>query len=367
MTLIVRFFLYAILVISYSVYASDSLRFIGEANIPTGEKFQETEIGGLSGITFDSETNRILAISDDRSFVNEARFYEFDLAINEKSFSVKPAKVVKLKNKNGEFFKPGVVDFEGITFYGKDILASSEGLTNSPEPTVPELYLFSRNGDFKELVTIPEKFLLPNKNNPQDKMYGSRDNKAFESLSTSLDGKTTFMASEDAIFQDGPITTVSYGAHVRVILYQNLKPTSEVAYEIEKIENMKNADPAAGDNGLVDIAAIDSKNFYTMERSYLLPPINKNIIRIFKCQITTSTTDVSKMDSLKGAAFKPVEKTLVANLDDYLPLLNPGRLDNIEGITFGPVLANGKRSLIVVSDNNFNKGQRTLFMAFEIK
>ena len=373
MTLIVRFFLYAILVNSYSLYASDSLRFIGAVNIPTGEKFQETEVGGLSGITFDPATNRVLVISDDRSFINEARFYEFDLSLSEKSFSVKPAKVVKLKNRDGEFFKPGTVDFEGVSLYGKDILASSEGSINSPVPTSPELYLFSRDGDFKEMINIPDKFLLPKnskgniKENIKEKEYGSRDNKSFEALSTSLDGKVTFMASEDALFQDGPITTTTNGAHVRVIVYHNLKPVSEFAYEIEKIENLKNAAPTVGDNGLVDIAAIDSKNFYVMERSYLLPPINKNVIRIFKCRITNTTTDVSKIDSFQGASFNAVEKILVANLDDYLPLMDPGRLDNIEGITFGPVLANGKRSLIIVSDNNFNKVQRTLFMAFEIK
>jgi hypothetical protein len=40
-------------------------------------------------------------------------------------------------------------------------------------------------------------------------------------------------------------------------------------------------------------------------------------------------------------------------------------LDNIEGITFGPTV-NGKRTLILVSDNNFNPAQFTQFVAFTV-
>jgi hypothetical protein len=43
-----------------------------------------------------------------------------------------------------------------------------------------------------------------------------------------------------------------------------------------------------------------------------------------------------------------------------------GYVDNIEGISWGPKLANGHRSLILVSDNNFNPDQRTQFLAFEV-
>ena len=44
-----------------------------------------------------------------------------------------------------------------------------------------------------------------------------------------------------------------------------------------------------------------------------------------------------------------------------------GRIDNIEGVSFGPRLANGNRSLVFVSDNNFNRNQVTQFLAFEVQ
>lgn len=42
-------------------------------------------------------------------------------------------------------------------------------------------------------------------------------------------------------------------------------------------------------------------------------------------------------------------------------------LDNIEGLTLGPWLPDGQRSLILVSDNNFNSLQRTQILAFKLK
>jgi hypothetical protein len=41
-------------------------------------------------------------------------------------------------------------------------------------------------------------------------------------------------------------------------------------------------------------------------------------------------------------------------------------LDNIEAISWGTVLANGNRSLIPVSDNNFSRLQTTQFLALEV-
>jgi hypothetical protein len=42
------------------------------------------------------------------------------------------------------------------------------------------------------------------------------------------------------------------------------------------------------------------------------------------------------------------------------------KLDNIEGITFGPKTSTGADTILLVSDNNMSTKQRTLFMSFEI-
>jgi len=66
---------------------------------------------------------------------------------------------------------------------------------------------------------------------------------------------------------------------------------------------------------------------------------------------------LEKIDQL--GSIKPVEKTLLLNLDSLgIPL------DNVEGMTFGPDLADGRRSLVLVSDNNFAPAQFTQFLLF---
>ena len=362
MTRIVRAFL-IFLALCSQVYATDALRFIGNVNIATGTKFQDIELGGLSGLAYDKNHNKLLAVSDDKSWAGETRFYEFDIKLAAKSFSVTPSKLTKLKKADGSYYQKNEMDFEGISLLGKEILLSSEGSLKGPTPVSSGLYRYGRDGSFKETIQVPEKFLIP-KTGKSD-ASGARDNKGFETLSTSLDGKTTFLATEDALIQDGEISSISHASTTRIIIYKNLKPIREVAYTLEKIEALKAFDPNPSDNGLVDIAAIDDKQFYTLERSWI-SSVNKNIVRIYKCTINDKTTDISGMDTLKSGPYTPVEKILVADLDDYLETMSPKVLDNLEGISFGPTLPNGNKTLIVVSDNNFNPNQRTLFMAFEV-
>lgn len=115
MTLTVRTFLILSLFCTHA-YATDSLRFIGDVNFTTGTKFLETEIGGLSGITFDKQQNKILAVSDDKSLLNETRFYEFDITLSQKVFNIIPSKVVKLKKQMVHFSKKMKPTLKGFLF-----------------------------------------------------------------------------------------------------------------------------------------------------------------------------------------------------------------------------------------------------------
>lgn len=351
-----------IILCSASACASEKLRFIGDVNFITKENFQETELGGLSGITYDQKDNKLIAISDDRSQINPARFYKFDFTLNENQFTVVPASVTKLKTKEGTYYKEKLTDFEGITLFGNDLLISSENGLDGTEMVLPGLYRFSLSGDFQELIEVPKKFLPT-----EDGLYGSRHNKSFETLAAAPDMKTFFIANEDALVQDGPLGSPDYNSVVRVVRFRDMKPEKEFAYILEKMKSPPIGVEEKGDTGLVDIAVVDENNFYTIERSYLTST-GTNVVLIFKNEISANTTDVSEVAALENQKLQPVKKTLVANLDEFIPLMNKdfARLDNIEGITLGPVLPNGSKSLIIVSDNNFNLKQRTLFMAFEI-
>ena len=87
----------------------------------------------------------------------------------------------------------------------------------------------------------------------------------------------------------------------------------------------------------------------------------KDHIRLYAAD-TSVASNVQAVPSLVGAVYTPVAKRLLLDLDKA----NIGYVDNIEGISWGPKLSDGNDTLILVSDNNFNKSQITQFLAFEV-
>jgi hypothetical protein len=86
-----------------------------------------------------------------------------------------------------------------------------------------------------------------------------------------------------------------------------------------------------------------------------------NSIRIYVID-TRDAAEVLNTFPLPQNTTLAVKKTLVLNFD----ALNLMKLDNSEAMSFGPRLPNGNRTLIVVSDDNFNQRQINQFLAFEI-
>ena len=80
---------------------------------------------------------------------------------------------------------------------------------------------------------------------------------------------------------------------------------------------------------------------------------------------TDGATDVLEIDALYDGGspmpLTPVSQAEVFAFDDLgIPI------DNIEGMTFGPPLPDGRQTLVVVSDNNFNLGQFTQFIVLAV-
>ncbi len=343
---------------------AESLRFIADFVPKNKEIFKGTEIGGISGIHYNENSKTLLAISDDRSQNNPARFYEFELSLDNSSLKVTPKEVITLKNKDGKNFEKRTIDFEGISLINDQLYITSEGEMNRTPQINPEIYVFDMKGNFVKNLAIPEAFLFdPDKTDSR----GVRNNLALESLSSLSNKNFFFIGNEEALIQDGSISTPNYQSQIRFVQYENGNATKQFAYELDKVEVPPVGGITAFETGVSDILLIDEKSFYSIERSYL-PLAKKNIIKIFKVKITEETTDISSFQSLKNQKFKTLEKELLLNLEGLVQNLSKDhpRLDNIEAITYGPNLKNGNRTLILASDNNFSMFQKTVFYAFEI-
>ena len=101
----------------------------------------------------------------------------------------------------------------------------------------------------------------------------------------------------------------------------------------------------------------DEHHLLLLERAYMTGVgVSLALYRID----TRQAPDVLNLSTLPPSA--PVApKTLVADFAS----LGISRLDNSECLCWGPTLSNGRRSLVVLSDDNFSPIQITQFLAFE--
>ncbi len=331
------------------------LRFIGQQVIPTGTQVLGTTLGGLSGIDYNAATRSYLAISDDRSQINPARFYTLTLDLTSQRFNaVNFTATQTLKRADGSPFPALGIDPEAIRGNGRGgFFYASEGDANALQ--VPFVREANGDGSFIRDLTLPGYYL-------PTATTGIRQNLAFESLTITPNG-TIFTATENALRQDGPAATLGNGSFARLLSFDQAtgNPLAEYVYEVAPINEAPNPITAFATNGLTEILALSDTRFIGIERSFSVGvPGTGNSIKLFDIDISRAT-NVSGLTTLSGATFTPATKTLLLDLGTLgIPL------DNIEGISFGQTLENGRRSLILVSDNNFAANQFTQFLAFEV-
>ncbi|SON61706.1 hypothetical protein MSIMFI_03223 [Mycobacterium simulans] len=338
------------------------LSYLGQIRVPADATFDGTPIGGLSGISFDADSQAYYVISDDYSEKGPARFYTVRLSLSDKGISdVAITGVHPLLDASGRPFehqnlesRPPVVppDPEGIAFDSARhrLYWSSEGerLTDGP-PLLLESWLriAAPDGAYLGQFTLPANLAM------SAQRTGPRRNRALEGLTLTPDGRSLFAAMEDPGYNDGPLKDGDRQVLTRITKFKvaSAAPTAQYAYPLEP--------PAwpAGFNGVSDLVALSDTTFLVLERSNALPPL----VRIFRAEIGTAT-DVLAMPSLQGATLTAMSKSLVVDLSALSSPKDP--VYNIEGITLGPKLPDGRQSVVLVSDNDFSPSQVTQFLLF---
>ncbi len=338
--------------------------FLDMVTFETGTMFAGTEVGGLSGITYDEHRGVYYALSDDRSEENPARYYTVDISFSGGKLHVDFLDVTYLRDKRGKLFAEMAVDPESIELLNPGhLFISTEGDSDASPPINPFVNRFNPAGKENRALPVPDKFLPDG-----DETFGVRDNLAFESLTSTPDQQHLYVATENALHQDGMASTVEDESPSRVLEYslKSKQPGPEFVYIVSKIP--KDSDPPGifADNGLVEIQALDNHGtFLAMERSFAVNV--GNTVRLFEIS-THGATDVSAYEALlpeggPPVSYNPMSKRFMADFEEDLGVIP----DNLEAMAFGPQLPDGRLLLIVVSDNNFNPPQITQFIALAVK
>ncbi len=339
-----------------------ALEFLGQQIIPTGTQFEGTEVGGLSGMAYDSARDVFYVLSDDQGQIDPARFYTLRLDLADGSLDagdIDFLAVTTLLDTNGQPFATASLDPEGLALTKDDTLAiTSEGFaTRLIDPFVRR---FELDGSSLGALPVPTPF-LPVAGGTR----GVRQNLGFESAATAPNGRFLFTGTEAALVQDGPPSTLAAGSPARLLRYnlQTGRLDRQYVYFTDPIAEPPVPATNFAVSGLVELLPLNNQFLLSLERSFSVgAPGTGNSIKLYRIALP-GADDVNGIDSLAGslAGIQPAAKTLLFDLDTLgIPL------DNVEAMAFGPDLPDGRRSLILVSDNNFAPAQFTQFLLFAV-
>jgi hypothetical protein len=347
-----------------------SLKFVNEYEIPYNQNFKGTTIGGLSGIDYDSEKDLYYLISDDRSAINPARFYTAKILLNAKGIdTVQWIATYNMLQSNGTEYPNSkqdpahTPDPEAIRYNArtKELVWTSEGerIVRGKDVVLenPAITRITTEGKYIDTFPLPANLIM----HATEK--GPRQNGVLEGLTFDKNFKTLYVNVEEPLYEDGPrADLVPNNAWIRIYQYDvaSKKNTAQYAYHLEPIAYPATPVEAFKINGVPDICAIGNNQLIVIERSFSSGRL--------PCTLKVYLADLNNAEDIKENASiqinpvtKAIKKKLLLNMDD-LKIYT----DNIEGVTFGPTLPNGHRTLLFVSDNNFASFQKMQLLLFEI-
>ena len=351
------------------IFLNLSLEFLYRYELPK-TTFENTPVGGLSAITYDRSKDRFYVLSDDRSNRAAARFYTLKMDFKPKEDNGEIALdnlnlegVTFLKDERGNTYKSGTIDSEGIALSPRGtVFISSEGdTTKNIKPFIGEFDL--KTGHQKLNVPIPQRYLWEEeKQNPK----GIQENLAFESLTIATSGLLAddpfrlFTATESALEQDRESEVKAETKDKIRFLHYVINPFGSPVLVAEHLYLLEPTSVETISNGLTELLALKTEGYFlSLERTFGFTGAGAKIFQV----IIGNATDTSNIASLKGELTQvvPLKKQLLFDLQDLGIYI-----DNIEGMTVGPRLPDGSRSLILVSDDNFNEEQVTQFWLFRL-
>ncbi len=328
------------------------LKFLDEYVLPEDILIDNTLVGGLSGIDY---YNGLYYLVCDDAF--NPRYYEATINVDNSEISkIAIEKVIRIKDTSK------YLDLEAIRYDAKtkQMFLTSEGHISRQKH--PLFFSVNSGGNIVNEFKIPVAFYPNSTQQP-------RHNATLEGLSKSYNEKGYWIAMELPLKADGSEPQlVKTKSPVRITYINTIanETVKQFAYLLDPIAKQPKNKFAV--NGLTDILEYGKNKFFVIERSYSSGLGNQsNTIKLFNVDATKATNTL-KMDSLNNIDYVPATKELLLDFEQLRDKLTNNSIDNIEGITFGPTLSNGNKTLLLVSDNNFNRFEKQLnqFILLEI-
>lgn len=207
---------------------------------------------------------------------------------------------------------------------------------------------------------------------------GRQDNRGYEGLTLSPDGKIAYAVLQDPLVNEGAQSDGRRSRNLRIVAYDVAtgQPGAQYVYELESIATINAGIPAnqaftatnqGRSIGVSSIHALSDGRLVVIERDNrglgVDDPTAANAVGLKSAFVIdiSKATDVSGI-SIAGSNTLPsgvVAATKTPFLDIRAKLAAAGITipEKLEGLAFGPRLANGGVSLILISDNDFSVTQ----------
>jgi hypothetical protein len=324
----------------------------------------DAALGGLSGLYYSDAERLLYAVTDDPKRF-PPRLYTFDVQLSEHELVLVPRSLVLLHERTPSSLLDAV-DCEALASDGAGgLLIATEGNDDRPAQRESRILRVAKDGLVSGLRVPTPQALVPEAGGASKR--GARSNRGFEGIAVSPSGRWLYAIPEESLRQDGPEASLEQGADVPLLRW-DLQSTAAPAQFTYRTEALSPKPPpgvtARGNNGVADLVALDERRLLALERGFVTPEggTGVNTIRIFELTVEREPAPGDAKSAL-------VRKRLVLDLNDVIARLEPGfqSLDNFEGMTLGPRLPSGARSLLLVSDDNFGQTQRTVFLAFAVR
>ena len=320
------------------------IRFLDEYIFTETQKFEGSLIGGLSGLDYQSSTDSYFIVCDDAT---NPRYYKAKI-------NIANSEIRSISFDSIFYLKPNVtldsiiLDLESVRIFNNNkLLFASEGsIKYQKNPVIFEKsFLKSRFNFYK----LPDYFSADSTSTNQP-----RHNGVFESIAINPNQKGFWVATEIPLKRDGAEPSfTSDRAPIRVTYFDKKTrvATKQFTYLPDQLSKKPGKNFAV--NGVTSMLQLSTHRFLMLEREFVAGyGTQGNNVRIYLADIA-NTTNTLNQNILNKSIFT-AQKTLLFDFEKVRDQLTQNSIDNIEGMTFGPLLKNGNLSLLLVADNNFN-------------
>jgi hypothetical protein len=356
--------------------ARDASRLPGTYTNALGETIPAAQFGSFgSAITYSGSDNRYYATNDrgfgDGSTRSIDRFHVLDINVDPAAKQVRAVLVETrlLTNEAGEHLVGSSADFaidsrQSLRFDPEGLRVGAQGTLFISDEYGPAIDEFAPSGRRLRSLPVPARFRVARLDadeavETRSNRLGRVTNKGMEGLAITPDGRTLVGIMQGPLIQDGG----KKGINCRILAIDvESGTTHEYFYQLSTPKR-----------GVSEILAIDTHRFLVLERDGTGG--KDGFARLFQIDLRNAS-DISAFGnepddglplSQPPAGVAPVVKR------PFLDLLEPrfGLATDefpakIEGLTWGPDLPDGRRLLLITSDNDLKPQSPTFVYAFAV-